>query len=140
MNERVPVLLVDDNPTKRLALRAALLPLGYTIVEAGSGREALRCVMTQDFAVILLDVCMPVMDGFETAALIRKRPRSELTPIIFITALSSDEVSNTDLYSAGVVLFECLAGRTPFAGATGGVSGASLAGGRAGDGVFLPMQ
>jgi two-component system sensor histidine kinase/response regulator len=105
MNERVPILLVDDNPTKRLALKAVLAPLGYCIVEASSGDEALRCVMVRDFAVILLDVCMPVMDGFETATLIRKRQQSEITPIIFITALGSDEIANTDLYSAGAVDF-----------------------------------
>jgi two-component system sensor histidine kinase/response regulator len=105
VNTGVPVLLVDDNPTKRLALKAALAPLGYSIVEAGSGREALRCVMARDFAVILLDVCMPIMDGFETAALIRQRQSSEMTPIIFITALGSDEISETDLYAAGAVDF-----------------------------------
>ncbi|MGZ8783804.1 MAG: response regulator, partial [Gaiellaceae bacterium] len=57
-----PILLVDDNPAKRLALRAALSPLNHTIVEADSGLAALRCLMAQDFAVILLDVRMPVMD------------------------------------------------------------------------------
>ena len=62
------VLVVDDTAAQRLALRAVLQPLGYTIVEADSGLAALRCVMEQDFAVILLDVCMPEMDGFETAA------------------------------------------------------------------------
>ena len=68
----VPVLIVDDNPAKRLALRSVLAPLGYFIVEADSGTAALRCVMVRNFAVILLDVCMPVMDGFETATLIRR--------------------------------------------------------------------
>jgi len=105
MSARVPILLVDDNPTKRLALKAVLAPLGYSVVEADSGREALRCVMACDFAVILLDVCMPIMDGFETAALIRKRQQSEMTPIIFITALGSDEIADTDQYSAGAVDF-----------------------------------
>ena len=66
--------MVDDNAAKRLALKAVLLPLGYSIVEADSGLAALRCVMAQDFAVILLDVRMPIMDGFETAALIRPAP------------------------------------------------------------------
>ena len=84
--------MVDDNPAKRLALKAVLLPLGYSIVEADSGLAALRCVMAQDFAVILLDVRMPIMDGFETAALIRQRQQSEMTPIIFITAHASDEI------------------------------------------------
>ncbi len=100
-----PVLVVDDNPSKRLALKAVLQPLGYPVVEADSGRAALRCVMAQDFAVILLDVCMPDMDGFETAALIRQRQQSELTPIIFITAFGSDEIKNTHRYAEGPVDF-----------------------------------
>jgi PAS domain S-box-containing protein len=97
--------VVDDNAAKRLALRAVLTPLGYTIVEADSGQTALRCVMAQDFAVILLDVCMPTMDGIETAALIRQRRQSEMTPIIFITAHSSDEIENKDGYAQGAVDF-----------------------------------
>jgi len=100
----VPILLVDDNAAKRLALRAVLAPLGYHIVEAGSGAAALRHVMVEDFAVILLDVRMPVMDGFETAALIRLRRQSEMTPIIFITAHDADEVM-TDRYAEGAVDF-----------------------------------
>lgn len=101
----VPILIVDDNSAKRLGLKAVLAPLGYLIVEADSGTAALRCVLAQDFAVILLDVCMPVMDGFETAALIRHRHQSEMTPIIFITALKSDELHRTDLYAEGAVDF-----------------------------------
>jgi PAS domain S-box-containing protein len=100
-----PILMVDDNPAKRLALKAVLLPLGYSIVEADSGLAALRCVMAQDFAVILLDVLMPIMDGFETAALIRQRRQSEATPIIFITAHGRDEIANPDLYAEGAVDF-----------------------------------
>jgi two-component system sensor histidine kinase/response regulator len=100
----VPVLVVDDNAAKRLALKAVLLPLGYEIVEADSGRAALRCVMAQDFAVILLDVRMPIMGGFETAALIRLRWQSEMTPIIFITALGADEIVS-DRYAEGAVDF-----------------------------------
>lgn len=99
------VLIVDDNAAKRLALKSVLRPLGFPIVEADSGREALRCVMAQDFAVILLDVCMPAMDGFETAALIRQRRQSEMTPIIFITAFGNDDIVNTDHYSEGAVDF-----------------------------------
>jgi diguanylate cyclase (GGDEF)-like protein len=101
----VPILIVDDNSAKRLALKAALQPLGHVIVEADSGLAALHCLMTQDFAVILLDVRMPIMDGFETAELIRKRQRSELTPIIFITAFGSDELGDTDVYAQGAVDF-----------------------------------
>lgn len=101
----VAVLIVDDNAAKRLALKAVLNPLGHTIVEADSGLGALRAVMVQNFAVILLDVRMPIMDGFETASLIRKRQQSELTPIIFITAFGSDEIVTTDLYAQGAVDF-----------------------------------
>jgi two-component system, sensor histidine kinase and response regulator len=100
----VPVLVVDDNAAKRLALKAVLLPLGYSIVEADSGRAALRCVMEQDFAVILLDVRMPIMGGFETANLIRLRRQSEMTPIIFITALKADELV-ADRYAEGAADF-----------------------------------
>ncbi len=101
----VAILVVDDNAAKRLALKAALHPLGCTIVEADSGLAALRCVMTHNFAVILLDVRMPIMDGFETAALIRTRRQSELTPIIFITAYGSDELVPRDQYAQGAVDF-----------------------------------
>jgi PAS domain S-box-containing protein len=101
----VSILVVDDKASKRLAIKAALLPLGYAIVEADSGVAALRCVMARDFAVILLDVRMPIMDGFETAALIRQRPRSEMTPIVFVTAHGGDEIVNTDLYIEGEVDF-----------------------------------
>jgi two-component system, sensor histidine kinase and response regulator len=101
----VRILLVDDNAAKRLALKVALAPLGYTVIEAESGLTALRCIMSQDFAVILLDVCMPTMDGFETASLIRQRRQSEMTPIIFITAFSSDEITDRDRYSQGAVDF-----------------------------------
>jgi two-component system, sensor histidine kinase and response regulator len=101
----VSVLVVDDDAGKRLSLKAVLSPLGYSIVEADSGLAALRCVMAQDFAVILLDVRMPIMDGIETAALIRQRRQSEMTPIIFITASWSEELVNDDRYAEGAVDF-----------------------------------
>ena len=100
----VAVMLVDDNRMKRLALHAVLTPLGFPIVEAESGTEALRHLITQDFAVILLDVRMPIMGGFETAALIRLRRQSEMTPIIFITAHGADEIV-ADRYKQGAVDF-----------------------------------
>src|SRR5262245_61294513 len=74
---RANILLVDDRRDKLLALEAVLEGLGQNIVKATSGKEALRCLLKQDFAVILLDVSMPGMDGFETASLIRSRLRSE---------------------------------------------------------------
>jgi two-component system sensor histidine kinase/response regulator len=101
----VRILIVDDNAAKRLSLKAVLSSLGHTIVEADSGVTALRALMAQDFAVILLDVRMPINDGFETAALIRQRRQSEMTPIIFITAYGKNEIVNTDLYAEGAVDF-----------------------------------
>src|SRR3954463_7145822 len=85
------ILLVDDRADKLLAIEAILSSLDQNIVKARSGKEALRCLLQQDFAAILLDVSMPVMDGFETAALIRQRVSSEHTPIIFITSINSSE-------------------------------------------------
>lgn len=101
----VSILLVDDNAAKRLATKAVLSPLGLSIVEADSGVAALRCVMAQDFAVILLDVCMPITDGFQTAALIRRRRQSEWTPIIFVTAHAHSELAGADHYAEGAVDF-----------------------------------
>jgi CheY-like chemotaxis protein len=100
--EKVNVLVVDDSADKRLALGAILEELGQNIVEARSGREALRELLRQDFAVVLLDVNMPGMDGFETAAMIRQRKNSEHTPIIFITAYSDDTHARQG-YSLGAV-------------------------------------
>src|SRR3954453_24018605 len=99
---KVSILLVDDRPDKLLALEAVLEDLGQTIVRAYSGREALRQGLARDFAVILLDVNMPGMDGFETASLIRQRKSSEHTPIIFITAFG-DELHAARGYSLGAV-------------------------------------
>src|ERR1700710_1977635 len=103
--ETVSVLVVDDNAAKRVALRAVLTPLGHSIVEAASGEAALRCLVEQTFAVILLDVRMPLMDGFETAKLIRQSQGSEMTPIIFITAYGRDEIMDIDRYAEGAVDF-----------------------------------
>src|SRR5213080_121942 len=100
----VNILLVDDQPSNLLALEATLEELGQNLVKAHSGREALRCLLKDEFAVILLDVNMPEMDGFETAALIRERKRSEHTPIIFVTAFN-DEVQMAKGYSLGAVDF-----------------------------------
>lgn len=86
--EKVNILVVDDRPDKLLTYEVMLAELNENIVRAKSGAEALRCLLRDDFAVILLDVNMPGMDGFETAALIRQRPRSETTPIIFVSAVN----------------------------------------------------
>lgn len=100
---RVSILLVDDRPDKLMALESILLGLGERLVLARSGKEALRCLLQQDFAAILLDVNMPVMDGFETAALIRQRKNSELTPIIFVSAINDTENHLSRGYSLGAV-------------------------------------
>jgi PAS domain S-box-containing protein len=99
--EPVGVLLVDDRADKLLALESILAGDGYRVVSARSGEEALRHLLRADFAVILMDVRMPEMDGFETAALIRARPRSEKTPIIFVTALGDAEIDAARSYALG---------------------------------------
>jgi len=96
------ILVVDDLPEKILVYRAVLETPEFNIVTARSGSEALKKVLEGDFAVILLDVSMPGMDGFETAQLIRKRKRSSATPIIFLTAFT-DEVRMAQGYASGAV-------------------------------------
>jgi signal transduction histidine kinase/DNA-binding response OmpR family regulator len=97
------ILLVDDRPDKLLALETVLERLNQNLVKVRSGDEALRQLLRQDFAVILLDVNMPGMDGFETATMIRKRQRSEATPIIFISAINDTENHVSRGYSLGAV-------------------------------------
>src|SRR5256714_6351140 len=99
---KVNILLVDDKPDRVLSLEAVLESLGQNIVRAFSGREALRALLQQEFAVILLDVNMPGMDGFETASLIRQRKATQHTPIIFVTAFG-DENHATRGYQLGAV-------------------------------------
>ena len=101
---RVPrVLLVDDRPDNLLALRAVLEPLGLDLVEAASGEEALRHLLAGEFALIILDVQMPVLDGFETARLIRGRERTRYVPIIFLTAISGEPEHYQRGYESGAV-------------------------------------
>jgi CheY-like chemotaxis protein len=99
----VDILLVDDRPENLLALEAVLEPLGQRLVRAASGEEALRAVLARDFALILLDVQMPGMNGFETAQLIKARERSRAIPIIFLTAISKEEAYVVRGYEAGAV-------------------------------------
>ncbi len=101
--QQVSILLVDDRDDKLLALEAVLSKLGQTLVSARSGKEALRHLLKTEFAVILLDVSMPGMDGFETAALIRQRPRNEQTPIIFVTSVDQSQTQAYKGYSLGAV-------------------------------------
>jgi signal transduction histidine kinase len=99
----INLLLVDDRTENLLALEAMLEPLGHRLVKAHSGQEALRYVLQEDFAVILLDVQMPDLDGFETAELIRGRERSQHIPIIFLTAVSTSDRHIFRGYLAGAV-------------------------------------
>lgn len=100
---KVNILLVDDRDDKMLALEAVLADLNQNVVKARSGKEALRHLLHQDFAVILLDVAMPGMDGFETASLIRKRMNSEHTPIIFVTSMNDRDNHIAQGYKLGAV-------------------------------------
>lgn len=101
--DKAGILVVDDREDKRLAIKTIIDDLDQNVVMAHSGKEALRCLLSQDFAVILLDVNMPGIDGFETAFLIRQRKHSEHTPIIFITAISDTETHVLRGYSLGAV-------------------------------------
>ncbi len=95
------ILIVDDFEPNLLSLEAALSPLGYRLTRACSGEEALRRVLEQDFNLILLDVMMPGLDGYETAALIRQRPRCQEIPIVFVTALSTTSAHLMKGYASG---------------------------------------
>jgi PAS domain S-box-containing protein len=101
--EPVEILIVDDRAENLLALEAILERLGQRLVRAHSGDEALRLLLTHDFAVILLDVQMPGIDGFETVRLIKSRERTRYIPIIFLTAISKDEEYVFEGYSVGAV-------------------------------------
>jgi PAS domain S-box-containing protein len=102
-SEQVDILLVDDRAENLLALEAILEPLGQRLVRAQSGEAALRCLLEREFAVILLDVQMPDMNGFETARMIKARDRTKHVPIIFLTAISKDEDYVFKGYSVGAV-------------------------------------
>jgi PAS domain S-box-containing protein len=100
---KVEILLVDDRPENLLALEAILEPLGHRLVRAQSGEEALRAVLKHDFAVILLDVQMPSMNGFEVARIVKSRERTRHIPIIFLTAISKEDEYVFTGYSVGAV-------------------------------------
>ena len=97
------ILLVDDQPARLLTYRAILEPLGHNLIAVNSGLQALEALMKQDFAVVLLDVKMPGMDGFETAALIHDHPRFETIPIIFVTGVHVTEFDRLKGYKAGAI-------------------------------------
>jgi len=99
----VDILLVDDQPARLLAYRAILAPLAENLIEANSGAEALKHLMERECALILLDVNMPGMDGFETASMIHQHPRFERTPIIFVTAVNVSDLDRMRGYKLGAV-------------------------------------
>jgi signal transduction histidine kinase len=101
--DKVNLLLVDDQPARLLSYDAILAGLGHNLVHARSGEEALARLMELDFAAILLDINMPGMDGFETAALIHQHPRFEKTPIIFVTAVHVTDLDRLKGYTLGAV-------------------------------------
>ena len=101
--DKVNILLVDDQPARLYTYEAILGELGENLVSAQSGREALQLLMEREFAAILLDVSMPGMDGFETAALIHQHPRFEKTPIIFVTAVHVTDLDRLQGYKLGAV-------------------------------------
>ncbi|MBA3541880.1 MAG: response regulator [Deltaproteobacteria bacterium] len=105
ISTRLQILIVDDVPANLVALEAALEPLHRPIVKASSGRQALAQLLEKDFSLVLLDVQMPDMDGFETAAMIRGRERTKHLPIIFVTAHHDDQAAVLRAYELGAVDF-----------------------------------
>jgi len=101
--EKVNILLVDDQPAKLLAYEVILKDLGENLVSAASGREALEFLLKNDVAIILVDVCMPELDGFELAAMIREHPRFQKTAMIFISAIQVSDIDRLRGYEMGAV-------------------------------------
>src|SRR3981081_4244923 len=102
-HEKVNILLVDDQPAKLLAYEVILKELGENLVVAASGREALEYLLKNEVAVILVDVCMPELDGFELAAMIREHPRFQKTAMIFISAIQVSDIDRLRGYEMGAV-------------------------------------
>src|SRR5271155_4723968 len=102
-HEQVDILLVDDQPAKLLAYEVILKELGENLVVATSGREALEYILKNEVAVILVDVCMPELDGFELAAMIREHPRFQKTAMIFISAIQVSDLDRLRGYEMGAV-------------------------------------
>ena len=102
-HEKVNILLVDDQPAKLLAYEVILKELGENLIVASSGREALECLLKNEVAVILVDVCMPELDGFELAAMIREHPRFQKTAMIFISAIQVSDIDRLRGYEMGAV-------------------------------------
>src|SRR5437016_2949022 len=103
MNPKVNILMVDDQPAKLLSYEAILGELGENLIKATSGREALDCLLKTDVAVVLMDVSMPEMNGFELAEMIREHPRFRRTAIIFISAIHLTDLDRLKGYERGAV-------------------------------------
>src|SRR6185369_12415403 len=101
--QKANVLLVDDQPAKLLSYEVILRDLGENLIKAASAREALEHLLKSDVAVILIDVCMPELDGFQLAAMIRDHPRFQNTAIIFISAIHLTDVDRLRGYAMGAV-------------------------------------
>src|SRR5215831_7918632 len=99
--DKVNVLLVDDQPAKLLAYEAILEDLGENLIKAASAREALQWLLKTDVAVLLVDVCMPDLDGFELAAMVREHPRFQQTAIIFVSAIHLTDIDRLKGYEMG---------------------------------------
>jgi CheY-like chemotaxis protein len=101
--DKVNILLVDDQPAKLLSYETILAELGERLIKAASAKEALEHLLKHDIAVILVDVCMPELDGFQLAAMIREHPRFQRTAIIFISAIHLTDVDRLRAYEMGAV-------------------------------------
>src|SRR6516162_4810805 len=105
MESREPlnILLVDDQPSKLLSYEVILSDLGENLIKASSGREALDCLLKNRIALVLVDVCMPDMDGFELTSMIRNHPRFQKTAIILVSGLMTEDVDRLKGYVSGAV-------------------------------------
>ena len=102
-NDKVNILLVDDSEAKLLSHEVVLAEIGETLFKASSAREAFECLLKNEVALILIDVCMPDLDGFELAAMIREHPRFQRTAIIFVSAIHMADDDRLRGYRMGAV-------------------------------------
>src|SRR6201981_1180985 len=103
MTDKVNILLVDDQPDKLLAYEVILQSLDENLIKTASAREALQFLLKNDVAVVLIDVCMPELDGFQLAAMLREHPRFRKTAIIFISAIHLSDMDRRGGYEMGAV-------------------------------------
>src|SRR5882757_10305290 len=101
IHEKVNILMVDDQPAKLLSYEVMLGELGENLIKANSGREALELLLKTDIAVVLMDVSMPELDGFELAEIIRQHPRFQKTAIIFVSAIHMSDIDRLKAYASG---------------------------------------